>query len=161
VSLALLALLERLTPAERGVFVLREAFGYSYRDIGEVLGLSEVNCRQIHRNLIEAARRHGGPHLVYLSIVGVDRVPLGYYRIKLETERLIEGSGLPWTTLRATQFHDLILYLSQLLASLPVMPVPAGTSFQPVDAEDVAGRVAGSRSAGQPGGYRISVAPRY
>jgi RNA polymerase sigma-70 factor (ECF subfamily) len=56
VSLALLALLERLTPAERGVFVLREAFGYSYRDIGGVLGLSEVNCRQIHRR---SARRLG------------------------------------------------------------------------------------------------------
>lgn len=49
VSLALLTLLERLTPAERGVFVLREAFGYAFRDIGGVLGLSEVNCRQLHR----------------------------------------------------------------------------------------------------------------
>lgn len=59
VSLALLTLLERLTPTERGVFVLREAFGYSYRDIGDVLGLSEVNCRQLHRR---AARRLGGRH---------------------------------------------------------------------------------------------------
>lgn len=56
VSLALLTLLERLTPAERGVFVLREAFGYSYRDTGEVLGLSEANCRQLHRR---ASRRVG------------------------------------------------------------------------------------------------------
>jgi RNA polymerase sigma-70 factor (ECF subfamily) len=56
VSLALLTLLERLTPAERGVFVLREAFGYSYRDIGDVFGLSEPNCRQLHRR---GARRLG------------------------------------------------------------------------------------------------------
>jgi RNA polymerase sigma-70 factor (TIGR02957 family) len=49
VSLALLVLLERLTPAERAVFVLREAFGYGYRDIAAVLGLSEANCRQLHR----------------------------------------------------------------------------------------------------------------
>jgi RNA polymerase sigma-70 factor (ECF subfamily) len=49
VSLALLVLLERLTPAERGVFVLREAFGYGYREIADVLELSEANCRQIHR----------------------------------------------------------------------------------------------------------------
>lgn len=49
VSLAMLVLLERLTPVERGVFVLREAFGYSYREIAEVFALSEVNCRQIGR----------------------------------------------------------------------------------------------------------------
>ena len=93
------------------------------------------------RNLIEAAKRHGAPHVVYISIVGVDRVPLGYYRTKLAVERLVEGSGLPWTILRATQFHDLILYLCQALAMLPVMVVPAETSFQPVDADDVAARL--------------------
>lgn len=51
VSLALLVLLERLTPAERAVFVLREAFGYGYRDIAAILGLSEANCRQLHRRV--------------------------------------------------------------------------------------------------------------
>jgi RNA polymerase sigma-70 factor (ECF subfamily) len=51
VSLALLVLLERLTPAERAVFVLREAFGYGYRDIAAILGLSEPNCRQLHRRV--------------------------------------------------------------------------------------------------------------
>jgi RNA polymerase sigma-70 factor (TIGR02957 family) len=49
VSLALLVLLERLTPAERAVFVLREAFGYSHRDIAAILEVSEANCRQLHR----------------------------------------------------------------------------------------------------------------
>jgi RNA polymerase sigma-70 factor (ECF subfamily) len=49
VSLALLVLLERLTPAERAVFVLREAFGYGHRDIAAIVGLSEANCRQLHR----------------------------------------------------------------------------------------------------------------
>lgn len=52
VSLALLTLLERLTPAERAVFVLREAFGYSHRDVAEVLELSEANCRQLYRRAI-------------------------------------------------------------------------------------------------------------
>jgi RNA polymerase sigma-70 factor (TIGR02957 family) len=51
VSLALLVLLERLTPAERAVFVLREAFGYGYRDIAAILCLSEANCRQLHRRV--------------------------------------------------------------------------------------------------------------
>src|SRR2546429_5743133 len=55
------------------------------------------------RNLIAAA---SGQHLVYVSIVGIDRIPFPYYRLKLACERLVEECGLPWTTLRATQFHD-------------------------------------------------------
>jgi uncharacterized protein YbjT (DUF2867 family) len=103
------------------------------------------------RNLIEAAKRAGGPHLVYISIVGVDRVPLGYYRVKLEVERLVETSGVPWTVLRATQFHDLVRTVAGLLARLPVVPVPAATSFQPVDVRDVAARLA-ELAAGAPAG---------
>jgi RNA polymerase sigma factor (sigma-70 family) len=49
VSLAVLVLLERLTPSERAVFVLREAFGHGYREIAQILELSEVNCRQLDR----------------------------------------------------------------------------------------------------------------
>ena len=92
-------------------------------------------------HLIAAARRTGRPHLAYISIVGVDRVPLGYYKSKLAVERQVESSGLPWTVLRATQFHDLILRGCQALARLPVMLVPAGMAFQPIDAGEVAGRL--------------------
>jgi uncharacterized protein YbjT (DUF2867 family) len=49
------------------------------------------------------------PHLVYISIVGVDRLRFGFFRAKLASARLIEDSRLPWTILRATEFHDLIL----------------------------------------------------
>jgi uncharacterized protein YbjT (DUF2867 family) len=94
------------------------------------------------RNLTEAAHRHGAPHLVYVSIVGVDRVPFPYYRVKHEVEGIVVESGLPWTILRATQFHDLVLTLSRFLARSPVMVVPAGTSVQPVDAAEVAARLA-------------------
>jgi uncharacterized protein YbjT (DUF2867 family) len=103
------------------------------------------------RNLIEAARVSGVPHLVYVSIVGVDRVPQRYYRVKLRVETLVEGSGLPWTILRANQFHDLVLYASQALARLPVMVVPAGTSLQPIDADEVAARMV-ELAADPPGG---------
>lgn len=58
VSMALLQLMERLTPSERAVFVLREAFGHSYREIAEILDRSEADCRQLkHR----AARSLVGP----------------------------------------------------------------------------------------------------
>ncbi|MBE1494743.1 uncharacterized protein YbjT (DUF2867 family) [Amycolatopsis lexingtonensis] len=92
------------------------------------------------RTLIEAARWAGGPHLVYVSIVGVDRVPLGYYQAKHETEQLLAASGLPCTIQRATQFHGLVRSLLAGATRLPVVPVPR-ISFQPVDVRDVARRL--------------------
>ncbi|MFF0067219.1 RNA polymerase sigma-70 factor [Streptomyces sp. NPDC005279] len=53
VSTALLVLLERLTPTERAVYVLREAFDYGHRDIAGVLNLSEANCRQLYRRALQ------------------------------------------------------------------------------------------------------------
>jgi len=46
-SYAMLVLLERLTPAERAVFVLREALNFEYAEIAEVVGKSEANCRKL------------------------------------------------------------------------------------------------------------------
>ncbi|MFH0516886.1 SDR family oxidoreductase [Streptomyces sp. M41] len=93
-------------------------------------------------HLIAAARKAGVGHLVYISIVGVDQVPLRYYRSKLAVERLIVESGLAWTVLRATQFHDLLVQLFQNVSKLPVMPVPAGVRDQPVEVAEVADRLA-------------------
>ncbi|MFD7261567.1 RNA polymerase sigma-70 factor [Streptomyces sp. NPDC059874] len=58
VSMALLVLLEQLTPVERAVYVLREAFAYAHREIAELLDLSEANCRQLYRR---AAARVAAP----------------------------------------------------------------------------------------------------
>jgi uncharacterized protein YbjT (DUF2867 family) len=93
------------------------------------------------RNLVRAAPRAGVRHLVYISVIGADRMPLGYFRNKLGAERAVADSGLPWTTLRAAQFHDLVLTLMQAMARLPVVPVPRGLRFQPVDAGEVAARL--------------------
>jgi uncharacterized protein YbjT (DUF2867 family) len=82
------------------------------------------------------------PHLVYISIVGVDRLRFGFFRAKLATERLIEDSGLPWTILRATEFHDLMLTFLIKLSKAPVAVVARGSRFQPVDVRDVAQRMA-------------------
>lgn len=91
--------------------------------------------------LLDQARRHHVKHLIYISIVGIDRNPFAYYRTKLRVEQLIADSGVPWTLLRATQFHDLVLGLVSRLAKLPVAPVPKGFSFQPVDTDAVAERL--------------------
>ncbi len=98
-------------------------------------------------NLVRAASQAGTQHLVYISVVGADRIPVvsgidralfGYFASKLAAERVVAGSGLPWTTLRATQFHELILMVARQMAKLPVIPVAAGFRFQPVDAGEVA-----------------------
>lgn len=93
------------------------------------------------RNLVRAASRAGVRHLVSISVIGADRVPLGWFRSKLGAEQLVGNSGLPWTTLRAAQFHDLVLTVAEKMTKLPVIPVPGGLRFEPVDADDVAGRL--------------------
>ncbi|MEJ1199755.1 MULTISPECIES: SDR family oxidoreductase [unclassified Streptomyces] len=106
---------------------------------------------QAATNLIAAARRAGVGHLVYISIVGVDRVPLGYYRSKLAVERLVEESGLGWTVLRATQFHDLVVQVLQALAKAPVVLLPARVCDQPVEVAEVTERLA-ELAGGAPAG---------
>lgn len=93
-------------------------------------------------HLVAAARRAGVGHLAYISIVGVDRVPFGYYKSKLAVERRIEASGLGWSVLCATQFHDLLVTILGGLAKAPVLPAPAGVPDQPVEVAEVADRLA-------------------
>lgn len=92
--------------------------------------------------MLEIASKAGVSHIVYVSIVGIDRAQsYPYYRVKLETERLIEGSPIPHTILRATQFYDLVLMAARALARLPVVPVPNGLIGQPMDSREVADRM--------------------
>jgi uncharacterized protein YbjT (DUF2867 family) len=108
-------------------------------------------------NLMRAVARDGVRHVVYISVVGADRIPLGYFQAKLGAERAIIGSGLPWTTLRATQFHDLVAKVTGALAKLPVIPVPSGIRFQPVDSGEVAARLV-ELSLGEPSGLVDDIA---
>jgi uncharacterized protein YbjT (DUF2867 family) len=85
------------------------------------------------RRLVETAGRLGRPHLVYISIVGVDRIPWAYYRAKLAAEHLVEHAGSPWTILRTTQFHEFSRDLLERLTRLPLIPVVPGWRFQPID----------------------------
>ena len=79
-----------------------------------------VTSRLLAAEAAAAVRHH-----VALSIVGIDQVPTGYYAGKLRQEELIEAGTVPWTVLRATQFHE---FPAQLLDRIkgPVVPVPAG-----------------------------------
>ncbi|MER5353205.1 NAD(P)H-binding protein [Kitasatospora sp. NPDC002551] len=93
------------------------------------------------RTLVAAARRAGVRHLVYISVVAADLVPLGYFRAKHAAERAVAESGVPFTTLRAAQFHDLTLRTAAAMAKLPVVPAVNGIRWEPVDARDVAERL--------------------
>jgi uncharacterized protein YbjT (DUF2867 family) len=111
------------------------------------------------RNLVRVAAPAGTSHLVYISVVGADRIPIvsrvdramfGYFESKLAAEHIVADSGVPFTTLRATQFHDGILTVAQQMAKLPVIPAPA-IRFQPIDAGEVAARLT-ALALGKPAG---------
>jgi uncharacterized protein YbjT (DUF2867 family) len=93
------------------------------------------------RRLVEAVDRTRLRHLVYISIVGVDRIPYGYYRAKFAAEQVLLASGLPVTLLRATQFHDFVDFLLDSARRGPVLPVPMNWRLQPVDVDEVAAHV--------------------
>jgi len=67
-------------------------------------------------NLLAAAEKAGVGHHIALSIVGVDRVKYGYYDGKLRQEELVRAAPIPWTILRATQFHE---FAGQFLERIP------------------------------------------
>lgn len=101
------------------------------------------------RNLLRAIPDCG--HLLYVSIVGVDRIPFGYYQAKLACEREIAASGIGSTILRATQFHELIARALRAAGRLPVAFLPLALQFQSVAVAEVAGRAA-ELLAGAPAG---------
>jgi uncharacterized protein YbjT (DUF2867 family) len=119
-----------VTDAVRGVDAVLHAASRRGHDVAQA------------RTLLDAVRAEEVPHLVFVSIVGVDRVPLRYYRDKLRVEQMVAESEVPWTVLRATQFHDLLVRVFGVLGRSPVLPVAAGAWFQPIDVRDVADRVA-------------------
>ncbi len=118
------------------------------------------------RHLVQAASRVGITHFVYISVVGADRIPVvsgidramfGYFGAKLAAERVVADSGLPWTTLRATQFHDAFVIMGRQMAKMPVVPVFAGVRFQPIDASEVAVRLV-ELALGKPAGLALEMA---
>ncbi|MBD2448924.1 NmrA family NAD(P)-binding protein [Nostoc sp. FACHB-152] len=107
---------------------------------------SPTNPRQVDvegtKRLLHAAEQAGVAHFVFISIVGVDRNrSYPYYAMKLEVEQMIEQAAIPWTILRATQFHEFVLTLIQFLDRLPIMLMPKGFLIQPIEASEVADRL--------------------
>ncbi|MDO8615597.1 MAG: NAD(P)H-binding protein [Dehalococcoidia bacterium] len=101
--------------------------------------------------LLAACAAAATGHFFFVSIAGVDRIPLGYYKAKLAAERAVEQSGVPSSILRATQFHSLIDTFLHMFVRLPVALLPTAWKFQPIDTGEVADRIVADLARG-PGG---------
>lgn len=112
------------------------------------------------RTLVAAAQKAGVGHVLYISVVGAERVPVvsgldrmafGYFAAKRAAELLLENSGLPYSILRTTQFQESMLAVARQMAKSPVIPAPTGSRFQPVAVDEVAARLA-ELALGEPAG---------
>lgn len=110
-------------------------------------------------NLTSAAAEAGVGHLVLLSIVGIDRIPYDYYAGKIAQEKIVEASRVPWTILRATQFHE---FASQMFARAKLGPlhIAPKARTQPVAAREVGTRLATLAVAEPQGRARDLAGPR-
>ena len=94
------------------------------------------------RRLLAMAREAGVRHFTYVSIVGMEGVGYPYYKYKLEAEAIVEENIVPWSILRATQFHTLMeLFLTPLSVLPRLALVPFKWQFQPVAPVEVATRL--------------------
>jgi uncharacterized protein YbjT (DUF2867 family) len=132
-----------LDEALAGVEVVVDASNASPRNAGPVL----VDGTE---RLLAAGARAGVRHHVGVSIVGCDRVPIAYYKVKVEQEQAIAAGQVPWSLLRATQFHSLLDWAFGRAARAGMRPT-GSARLQPVDAEIAATRLAAAARA-QPAG---------
>ncbi|MFJ8581447.1 SDR family oxidoreductase [Micromonospora sp. NPDC093277] len=123
--------------------------------VAAVLHLASSSARRTHAvdvlgtgRLVAAADRAGVGHLVYVSIVGVDRVPLGYYRHKLAAEQVVAAGPVPWSVLRATQFLEFLEELLRGAGRLGPVIGDRAVLAQPVDSGEVADRLVAMLAAG-------------
>lgn len=94
------------------------------------------------RRLLAMAREARVRHVVYISIVGMQGVAYPYYKGKLAAEAVMREGIVPWSILRATQFHPLMEFFLDAFSKLPrLAAMPFKWQFQPVDTSEVAARL--------------------
>lgn len=108
------------------------------------------------RRLLAAEADAGVRHHVEIGVVGADRVPLPYYRAKLDQEQAVRKSAVPWTLLRSTQFHDFLAWAFAAAARKRVLP-SGRVPLRPAAVEEVA-RVVADVSEREPSGATVTVA---
>jgi uncharacterized protein YbjT (DUF2867 family) len=94
------------------------------------------------RRLLAMGREEGIKHVVYISIVGMEDVAYPYYKAKLAAEAVVKENIVPWSILRATQFHTLMETFLGAFSKPPLIAaVPFNWQFQPVDPSEVAAKL--------------------
>ena len=123
-----------LAPAVAGVDVIIHAATNAIKD-------SRAVEEEGTRRLLQAAAQAGVQHVVYVSIIGIEKIPYYYYQAKLAGEQVVKQGGIPWTILRAAQFHDLLDIAANGLKRLPLWPLPLDLQVQPIDSGETAARL--------------------
>jgi uncharacterized protein YbjT (DUF2867 family) len=108
--------------------------------------------------LLEAARTARVAHHICISIVGIEHVPLPYYRVKVEQEQLVAAAEVPYTIVRATQFHTLIAQLFAAAGRFRVLP-GGRPKLQSIDPVEAAAAIADTAESGPTGGRRTAAGP--
>ncbi|HEU5200675.1 MAG TPA: NAD(P)H-binding protein [Ktedonobacterales bacterium] len=103
------------------------------------------------KRLLDAARDADVSHVLYVSIVGIERDPFAYYQNKLKAEALVQASGVPWSIQRAVQFYPFIDVLLRMFIHWPVALLPTDFQLQPMDIREAAGHMVESVVAGPAG----------
>jgi uncharacterized protein YbjT (DUF2867 family) len=128
-------------------------------DVTNVQTLNRTKATEFYTtatlHLLAAEARAGVGHHVVLSIVGVDRVPSGYYQAKAAQEDAVVAGDVPFTVLRATQFHE---FAGQVLDRVPgpIALLPR-MRMQPVAASEVGAELA-RLATSAPEGSRLDMA---
>ena len=142
-----------LADALRGADALIDATNTTAGDEAEIVDFFGT----VTQNLLAAGEKAGVRHHVLLSIVGIDhnqRVP--HYAGKLEQERLVAGGPVPWSIVRATQFHDFAAMVAGRAEQDGTATI-APLLVQPIAPADVAAVLA-EVAAGEPLGSRLDIA---
>ena len=90
-------------------------------------------------NLLDAIDKDKTLHFIYISIINVDKSDYAYYQTKIKVERMIAGSGIPFSVLRTTQFHNYVLSMLKTFDKKNgAIIVPDGMHFQSIEVKEAA-----------------------
>ncbi len=107
---------------------------------GDAQNVYETDVLGVKR-LAEAAKQAEVRHFFHISIVGIERIDLAYYRHKISAETAVIDSGVPYSIQRVTQFHTLLDFMMTKLKESPegfILPIAHDALFQLIDTRDVA-----------------------
>lgn len=110
--------------------------------------------------LLRLAEAEGVTHFLYISIVGIERIPFFYYKQKVAAEKLVLASPLNWSILRVVQFHSFVDQLTEIMAKLPILLVATDFRFQTIDTGEVADNIVQGLQAGGHGRWPELAGPR-